>query len=116
MLRDKVAVVLIARVVSRGRFIQRAATQHHQHRRHAVADALAEVAGLERRRDHLVDDHRTLRIGQPVFQAIADFDTQLALIPCNDQQGAVVLVLLPDPPIASQLITVVIDAGTLQVG
>ncbi|CAH0319642.1 hypothetical protein SRABI112_05252 [Pseudomonas mediterranea] len=115
MSRDEVALLLPARTVCGSRLIQRAAAQHHQHRRDAVADALVEVAGLERRGDHLVDDHRTLGVGQAIFQAVAHLDAQFTVIPGDDQQGTVVLVLLPDAPVAPELVAEVFDAGALQV-
>ena len=76
-----------------GRHRQGLAAHHLDHRRHAIADALAEIAGLELGRDHLVDDHPRLRIGQRAFQAVADFDAQFTVIPGDDQQRAVVFIL-----------------------
>ncbi|CRM47105.1 hypothetical protein [Pseudomonas sp. 58 R 12] len=91
-------------------------TAHHLHHRgHAIADAFAVIAGLERRCNHLIDDHPRLRIGEHAFQAVADFDTQFALITGDDQQRAVILALLADAPLASQLITEVLNRYALQV-
>ncbi|CAH0323270.1 hypothetical protein SRABI123_05692 [Pseudomonas sp. Bi123] len=115
MPRNEIALLIATRLIHRRRLVQRIAPQHHQHRRNAIADALAEIAGLERRRDHLIDDHRTLRIGQAIFQAITDFDPQFSLGTRDNQQRAVVLVLLANAPVASQLITEVRDVGALQV-
>ncbi|CEL27979.1 hypothetical protein SRM1_01311 [Pseudomonas fluorescens] len=63
-----------------------------------------------------MDDHRGLRIGQPVFQAITDFDAQFALVTGNDQQRAVVLVLLPNGPMTTELDAIILDGGALQIG
>lgn len=50
-------------------------TAHHLDRvAYAVADTLAEIAGLELGCNHLADDHPGLRIGQRTFQAVTDFD------------------------------------------
>ncbi|VVN33015.1 hypothetical protein PS645_04930 [Pseudomonas fluorescens] len=114
MLREEVALFTAGSVNGR-RLIQRIAAQHHQHGRDPIADAFAEIAGLEGGSDHLIDDHRTLRIGQAIFQAITDFDAQLAIIASDDQQCAVVLVFLADTPVTSELITEVGDVGTLQI-
>ncbi|EZP27067.1 hypothetical protein BW33_04338 [Pseudomonas sp. RIT288] len=113
--RDKIALRITVRLVHRRWLVQRIAAEHHQHRRHAVADALAEIAGLERRGDHLMNDHRGLRIGQPILQTVTDFDAQFALVTGNDQQRAVVLVLLADAPVPAQLHAVILDGGALQI-
>ncbi|MNF78521.1 hypothetical protein D3C84_607080 [compost metagenome] len=85
MPRDEIITRIAGGFIHGRRFVQRISAQHHQHRRDTIADALAEMAGLERGGDDLMDDHRTLRIGQAIFQAIADFDTQFSLIPRDDQ-------------------------------
>ena len=99
-----------------GRHRQGLTAHHLDHRGHTVADALAEIAGLELGQDHLVDDHPGLRIRQHAFQAIPDFDAQLAVITGDDQQRAVVLALLANAPLAAQLITVILNRHALQVG
>ena len=50
-----------------GRFCQGIAAQYMQHRGHTVADALTELARLERRGDDLVEDDGRLRVCQAVF-------------------------------------------------
>ena len=42
-------------------------------------------------------------VGERAFEAVADLDAHLALVRRHDQQHAVVLVLLPDLPVAAEL-------------
>lgn len=76
---------------------------------------MAKIARFKGRGDDLIDDHRRLRISQSVFQTVTDLNAQLAVITRHDQQGAVVLIFLPDTPGAAQLITKVFNGGALQV-
>ena len=59
--------------------------QHLENSRRPGADALTELTGFKGRGDDLIDDHRRLGIGEAVFQAVADFNTQFAVIAGNDQ-------------------------------
>src|SRR5262249_16687466 len=80
----------------------------------APADAAGEVARLEARQDRILDDQLADRVGERAFQAIADLDADLAIIRRDNQQDAAVLLLLPDAPVAAELIAIVLDRGALQ--
>ena len=58
----------------------------------------------------------TLRegVGQRAFKAIAHFDPDLAFVGRDDEQHAVVLVLLADLPASPELISVILDRRPLQ--
>ncbi len=65
---------------------------------HASRQAAVEIAGLEARRDLLVNDALAQRVGQHAFQPVADLQKQLVFLHENEQHRAVVLVLLPHLP------------------
>ena len=60
-------------------------------------------------------DQRRLRIGQPPFQAIADLDAHSPFVARHDQQRAVILAALTDPPGASQRHAKLLDTAALQI-
>ena len=61
-------------------------------------NAAGEIAGLELRRDVLVDDALGGDVGQRAFEAIADLDAQAAVVLGDDEQRAVVDLLAADLP------------------
>ena len=77
-------------------------------------DARRHVAGAEFRQDRVLDDQPGHRVGEIAFEAVADLDAHVALVRRDDQDDAVVLALLADPPGAAELIAVVGDVVALQ--
>ena len=65
---------------------------------HACRQAAVEVAGLETRRDLLVNDAFAKRIGQDAFQSVADLQKHLVVLHKNEEHRPVVFVLLPHLP------------------
>jgi hypothetical protein len=80
----------------------------------AARDAAAVVAGLEARRDGIGDDHRRKGIGQRAFQAIAHFDAHPPFLGRDQQQHAVVLLLLAELPEAEQVVGIGLDLLPLE--
>src|SRR5205814_614523 len=72
------------------------------------------IAGAELRDDHVFDDELARGVRQRAFEAVTDFDPQLALVRRHDENRAVVLAFLPDAPGAAELITVGGDVLPLQ--
>src|SRR5262249_21153190 len=64
----------------------------------AGRDAAGEIAGLEFRRDVLVDDALGGDVGQRAFEAIADLDTEVTVVLGDDEHGTVVDLLAADLP------------------
>ena len=64
----------------------------------AGGNPAGEIAGLEFRRDDLVDDAFGGDVGQRAFEAVADLDAQLAVVLGDDEQRAVVDLLAADLP------------------
>src|SRR5690606_16977819 len=95
---------------------QRLAAEHLQHGVDTGANAPGVIALAKGRGDQVVDNQRRLRIGESAFQAIADLDADLAFVAGDNQQRAVVPVLLTDAPVAAQLDAEFLDAATLQIG
>ena len=88
------------------------------HHLHDVVDAARnaplKVVGAKPRQDGVLDDETRDGVGQRAFQPVADLDAHLALVRRDDQQRPVVRALLPDAPVAAELIAVVFDRGILQ--
>src|SRR5579864_2292873 len=82
--------------------------------RGAIEDSGVEVAVAKSRQDFFLDDDAARRIGEPPFEAVADLDAGFAFVRRDDQDGAVVLTLLPDAPGAPELVAVVLDRMALQ--
>ena len=82
----------------------------------ALFDAALEIAFAEGRQNLTLDDQGRQGIGQHGFEPIADLDPDLALAGRDDEQDAVVLLGLTDAPGPAQLISVVLDLITLEVG
>ena len=61
-------------------------------------NAAGEIAGLEFRRDVLVDDALGGDVGERAFEAVADLDAQAAVVLGDDEQRAVVDLLAADLP------------------
>ena len=64
----------------------------------AGSNAAAEIAGLEFRRDVLVDDALGRGVGERAFEAVTDLDAQPAIVLGDDEQRAVVDLLAADLP------------------
>jgi hypothetical protein len=65
---------------------------------HARRQAAVKIAGLETRRNLLVNDSLAKRIGQDAFQSVADLQKHLVVLHENEQHRPVVFVLLPHLP------------------
>ena len=65
---------------------------------HPRRQAAVEIAGLETRRDLLVNDAFAKRIGQDAFQSVADFNEHLVVLDENEKHRPVVFALLPHLP------------------
>ncbi len=77
-------------------------------------DAVHHVAPLEGGQDPGLDDVRGDGVGQGAFQAITHLDTHLALVLGDEQQDAVILALLADAPVATELIAVLLYGLAIQ--
>ena len=64
----------------------------------AGRDATGEIAGLEFRRDVLIDDAVGNDIAQHALEPVADLDAQMPVILGDDEQRAIVDLLAPDLP------------------
>ena len=80
----------------------------------AARDAAGKIVGAEARDDRILDDEPGDRVGERAFEPVADLDAHLALVRRDDQQHAVVLVLLADLPGAAELHAEILDRGALQ--
>src|SRR5574344_2092136 len=69
---------------------------------------------FEVRRELFIADLSGPAVRHGAFMAIADLDAQLARVLADEQQHAVVLVLVPDAPAAEQLIGIVRDGTVIQ--
>ena len=85
-----------------------------QHRLGAGKNAAVIVAAPEPRQHDLGFDQLRLRVRELAFDAVADFDAHLAFVRRDIDDDAVVLALLPDLPIAAELIAVIVDVVALQ--
>ena len=54
------------------------------------------------------------RVGERAFEAVADLDAHLAFVRRHDEQRAGILLFLSDLPVASELVTVVLNRGSLK--
>ena len=75
----------------------------------AALDAAAEIPRLEAWRHRIGDDDFRQGVGQRAFEAVANLDPRLALVWCDKQQHAIVLLLLAELPGAKQRIGVRLD-------
>src|SRR5690606_19023230 len=90
-------------------------TDHLDHALDAGANAAGKIPLAEGGGNQVVNDQRALRIGQPILQAIADLDADAPFGLGHDQQGAVVLALLADAPLAAQGQAGFLDAASAQI-
>src|SRR5262249_41748159 len=74
------------------------AQQHVADVVHAGLDPGRKVAAPERRENAVLDDESCHRIGQLGLEPAADLDANFALLRSDDEDDAVVLVLLADAP------------------
>ena len=77
-------------------------------------DPAAHVARLEARQDAFADDDARHRVGQEDARAIAGLDPHLALVGRDQQDDAVVLLLVADPPGAAEPIAIILDRPPLE--
>src|SRR5690606_16763711 len=92
-----------------GLLLEGVTSQHLDYRLCAAGDARCKIFLLECWRDDWVDNDRRLRIGQSALQTVAHFDADLALIRGDNQQRTVVLSLLANAPVATQLVAELLD-------
>src|SRR5262245_16233443 len=89
-----------------------------RHRLHYVidpaADAAGEIVGPKTRNDGVLDDELRYRVGERSLKAVTDLDAHLAFVRRHDQQRAGVLLFLSDLPVTPELVTVVLDRGSLK--
>ena len=79
-------------------------------------DAVLHLPGAECGEDLLLDDHAGEGVGEHALEAVADLHAHLPLLGRDQQDRAVVLGLLADPPGAAELVAVLLDLVALQVG
>ena len=77
---------------------QRLAIDYPDHPVDAGADAAGKIAALEFRRDDLIDDAPGGDVGKRAFEAVADFDAQMAVVLGDHHERAVVNFLTSDFP------------------
>ena len=90
-------------------------SQHANDGADAGANAAVEVAFAKRRNDAGVDDVRRRRIGEIAFEPIADFDTNLVFRLGDDQYHAGIVLLAADPPVAAELVAVILDRNAAEI-
>src|SRR5215471_12498034 len=79
-----------------------------------ATDAASEIVRPKARNDGVLDDELRYRVGKRAFEAITDFDAHLAFVRRDDQQRAGILLFLSDLPMTPELVTVVLDRGSLK--
>src|SRR5262249_9576818 len=79
-----------------------------------AGDAPRDIVGAKARDDCVLDDELGDGVSERALEAVADLDAYLALAWGHDQQHAVVLVALSDPPAAAELNAEIFDRGALQ--
>ena len=77
-------------------------------------DAACKISRAEAWQDGMVDNEASDSVRQRSFQAVSHFNPYLALGRSDDEHRAIVLALLPNPPMASKLIAVVSDVVASQ--
>jgi len=82
----------------------------------AINNTLFHMTRTEIRQDDLINDLAGGCIGQHRLQPISNLNTDLTFLGSDDQQDAVIFALLPDMPVSSQLVAIVIDAVAIQGG
>src|SRR5262249_17490883 len=80
------------------RFGQLLSINQANHLVDAVGNAAGEIAALEFRRDHLVDDPLGGNVGKHALEAVADLDAQAAVVLGDHQQRTVIDLLAADLP------------------
>ena len=85
------------------------AFQHHDDVVDGAADAAGKIAGAEGRHHGVLDDQLGVQVGQRAFEPVADLDAHLAVVLGDQQQDAVVLAGLAEPPGAEQPVGVGLD-------
>src|SRR5215467_5465396 len=79
-----------------------------------ATDAAGEIVGPKARNDGVLDDELRYRVGKRAFEAITDLDAHLAFVRRHDEQRAGVLLFLSDLPVTPELVTVVLNRGSLK--
>src|SRR5262249_42984971 len=72
--------------------------QHVADIAHARLDAAGKIVAPERRQHGVLDDQLAHQVGELRLKSPTHLDAHLALIGCHDEDHAIVLALLPDPP------------------
>ena len=72
------------------------------------------VAGLEARGDFVVDDAPGEQVGEPPFEAVADFDAYYAFLAGHQQQHTIVVLLLAEAPGAGDAQGIILEGLTLK--
>ena len=71
---------------------------------------------LKRGVDRIEDDDLGDRVGQRPLEAVADLDAHFVLVGCDEQQHAIVLLLLAELPVAKQRVGVRLDLLAVERG
>src|SRR5262245_60969102 len=79
-----------------------------------ATDAAGEIVGPKTRNDGVLYDELRYRVGERAFEAVADLDAHLAFVRRHDQQHAGILLFLSDLPVTPELVTVVLNRGSLK--
>src|SRR6516164_98342 len=79
-----------------------------------ATDAAGEIVGPKARNDGVLDDELRYRVGERSLEAVTDFDAHLAFVRRDDQQRAGILLFSSDLPMTPELVTVVLDRGSLK--
>src|SRR6516225_5218365 len=79
-----------------------------------ATDAAGEIVDPKARNDGVLYDELRDRVGERAFEAVADLDAHLAFVRRHDKQRAGILLFLSDLPVTPELISVVLNRGSLK--
>src|SRR5262249_40636448 len=79
-----------------------------------ATDATGEIVDPKTRNNRVLYDELRYRVGERAFEAVTDLDAHLAFVRRHDEQRAGVLLFLSDLPVTPELVTVVLNRGSLK--
>src|SRR6516165_6211304 len=79
-----------------------------------ATNAAGEIVDPKTRNDGVLYDELRNRVGERAFEAVTDLDAHLAFVRRHDQQGTGILLFLSNLPVTPELVTVVLDRGSLK--
>src|SRR5215831_10554517 len=79
-----------------------------------ATDAAGEIVDPKTRNYGVLYDKLGDRVGERAFEAVADLDAHLAFVRRHDKQRAGILLFLSDLPVTPELVTVVLNRGSLK--